>query len=90
MYKIKFSKTAVSDLNKLRANEPNTFRKASELIEELKFHPKTGTGKPKRLSGDRKGQWSRKITSRHRLVYTIEDNVLTVLLLSASGHYNDK
>jgi len=37
----------------LARNEPKAFLKATALIEELKLHPRTGTGKPKQLSGDR-------------------------------------
>ncbi len=90
MYSIDFSKQARIDLIKLRSNEPSAFRKAIDLIEELKMHPRTGRGKPKMLTGDRSGQWSRRITDRHRLVYTIEDNVLKVLVLTSLGHYDDK
>ncbi len=43
-------------------NEPKAFAKAQTLIEELKEHPRTGTGHPEQLSGDRAGQWSRRIT----------------------------
>ena len=53
-------------------------------------HPRTGTGKPKQLSGDRAGQWWRKISDKHRLVYEIQDHVVKVLVLSAWGHYDDK
>ncbi len=90
MYTLNFTKQAVIDLKELQKDEPQAFQKAKKLIEELRLHPTTGTGKPKRLSGNRNQQWSRRITSKHRLVYTIEDNILTVLILTASGHYNDK
>ncbi len=90
MYALEFSKQAVIDLKKLQKDEPSAFQKAVRLIEELKLHPAMGTGKPKRLSGERSKQWSRRITSKHRLVYTIEDDVLIVLVLTAVGHYGDK
>ena len=60
------------------------------MIEELKEHPKTGTGKPEQLKGDRAGQWSRRITKKHRLIYTIQDTEVIVLVLNAYGHYDDK
>ncbi len=90
MYNVDFSKQARIDLKKLRRNEPAAFEKAFELIEELRNHPRTGRGKPKMLTGDRSGQWSRRITDKHRLVYTIEEDILKVLVLTSSGHYNDK
>ena len=38
-------------LNSIK-NEPKAYQKALKLIEELHDHPKTGTGKPKQLTGD--------------------------------------
>ena len=54
----------------------------------MKNHPKTGTGKPKPLSGDRAGQWSRRITDKHRLIYEIHDH--EVVVLAAYGHHDDR
>ena len=53
-------------------------------------HPTTGTGKPEALRGDRKGQWSRRITGEHRLIYEIHEDIITVVMISAAGHYGDK
>ncbi|NLJ00054.1 MAG: Txe/YoeB family addiction module toxin, partial [Bacteroidales bacterium] len=50
----------------------------------------TGTGKPEALKGNRKGQWSRRITREHRLIYEIHEDIITVLIISASGHYGEK
>ena len=74
MYAIQYTKKAEDGLKKLRQSEPSAFKKALKLLEELIDHPKTGTGKPKQLSGDCAGQWSRRITDKHRLVYTVNDN----------------
>ena len=90
MYTIDFSPKAQEDLAKLKANEPKFFDKAVKLLNELMKHPRTGTGKPKQLSGDRAGQWRRKISDKHRLVYEIHDKAVKVLLLSVWGHYDDK
>jgi toxin YoeB len=80
----------MADLLRLRKDEPKSFDKAKKLIEELKEHPKTGTGKPELLKGDHSGAWSRRITKKHRLVYEIHDNEVLVLVLTAYGHYDDK
>ena len=63
---------------------------AVKLIDELTEHPTTGTGKPEPLSGDRAGQWSRRISGKHRLIYLIDNENVVVLLLSAYSHYDDK
>ena len=90
IYNIEFKEEALRDLVALAKNEPKAFVKAQALICELREHPRTGTGKPEPLSGDRAGQWSRRITKKHRLVYEIHDTEVVVLVLTAYGHYDDK
>lgn len=90
MYSLKFEDEAKEDLAKLKRSEPKAFGKVAKLLEELQEHPKTGTGKPKPLSGNRSGQWSRKITDKHRLIYKVKEEEVVVLVLSAWGHYEDK
>ena len=61
------------------------------LIEEIKEHPTTGTGKVERLKG--KGErlvYSRRINDKHRLVYEIFEEEKLVVLAAAYGHYKDK
>ena len=89
-YSVEFKREAARDLIALAKNEPKAFQKAQALIEELRQHPRTGTGKPEPLAGDCNGQWSRRITKKHRLVYEIHDTEVVVLVLTAYGHYEDK
>ncbi|TXH66976.1 MAG: Txe/YoeB family addiction module toxin [Thiothrix sp.] len=90
MYKIGLSIQAEEDLLSLKKSEPNAYKKALELIKELALHPKTGTGKPQLKKYDLAGLYSRRITQKHRLVYSIDDHVVTVFVISAKGHYDDK
>ena len=90
IYRIDFKEQAQIDLATLAKSEPKAFSKAKKLIEELKVHPRTGTGKPEPLSGNRTGEWSRRITKKHRLIYEIHDTEVVVLVLTAYGHYDDK
>jgi len=89
-FTIIYQRQAVEDARKLKSEEPKAFQKLLKLESELKEHPRTGTGKPEPLSGDRAGQWSRRITKKHRLVYEIHDTEVIVLVLTAYGHYGDK
>jgi len=87
MYTLDLAPQALEDLAKLKKSEPAAFKKAGKLLAELQEHPKTGTGKPEALSGDRSGQWSRHITHRHRMIYEIEEDIVKVDVLSTYGHY---
>lgn len=92
MYYLRFDNRATDGIARLKKSEPAAFKKLVKLLSELQEHPKTGTGKPKPLGGDRAGQWSRHISDKHRLVYTIdEDEVVSIVeVLSVWGHYGDK
>jgi toxin YoeB len=90
MYNVSLTPEAEDSLVKLKKSEPTSYKKAVKLIDELYNHPYSGTGKPEPLSGDRAGQWSRRITKKHRLVYSVDDGTVTVIVLSVAGHYNDK
>ena len=89
-YRIVFSANALDDVDKLERDEPKAFNKFLKLINELELHPRTGTGRPEQLSGNRSGQWSRRITRKHRLIYEIVDDEVHVDILAAYGHYDDK
>lgn len=90
-YEAKLSKTALADLERhQKAGDRALLKKLASLLEELLEHPRTGIGKPKQLRHTLKGLYSRRINDKHRLVYDIEEEVVTVLVLSAYGHYDDR
>jgi len=90
-YELKFSDNFEKDKELLRkSGNIQLLKKLAIILRELVLHPTIGTGKPKPLSGDRAGQWSRRISDKHRLIYMIDDEKVVVLLLSAYGHYDDK
>lgn len=90
IYVIEFKEQALKEIKSLKKSEVLAYKKLVKLLEELTEHPTTGTGKPEQLKGDRSGQWSRRITQKHRLIYTIEQERITVIILSLIGHYGNK
>ncbi len=89
-YDIQIKEQAIEDLKCLLHNEPKAYKKALQLIDELYEHPTSGTGPPKLLKGCGTDRWSRRITQKHRLVYDINLTEVTVVVLMALGHYDDK
>jgi len=73
-----------------RSGDKASINKVETIIAELYLHPETGTGKPERLKFELAGYWSRRINKKDRLVYLIEDNIITATVVSAIGHYGDK
>lgn len=86
-YKILFSSDAQKDLKTLQKKAPRALSKLVLLLDELKLHPRTGTGQVEPLKGFDGTVYSRRITGEHRLVYKIYDDVVEVLVLSVFGHY---
>jgi toxin YoeB len=60
------------------------------LLNELREHPKTGIGNPHQLKENLSGQWARSVTNKHRIVYSIIEDKVLVLVFSVFGHYDDK
>lgn len=91
LYEIILTDEAIEGISKLRlSGDKAALKKLNILISELEHHPETGTGHPKPLGENRVGQWSRRITQKHRLIYEINDKDVVVLVISTYGHYDDK
>lgn len=50
----------------------------------------TGIGHPEALVVGNNVTWSRRITADDRIIYDIYDDRITVLVIQAESHYNDK
>jgi len=67
-----------------------TIKKIEKILVELELHPETGEGQPERLKYELQGLWSRRINHADRMVYSIDNDIVKVEVLSAIGHYGDK
>ncbi len=85
-FHLDFTDDAIIDIEKnKKAGNKAVLNKILSLLEEIKEHPLTGTGKPEPLKHELTGYWSRRINKVHRLVYEVEDQI--VVIHSAYGHY---
>jgi len=91
MYTLDIAVQAKKDIAFLKKNGGKAIaQKIGKLLQELIDHPKTGIGQVEQLRGNMQGKWSRRIDKKNRLVYTIDDEIVTVEVISAKGHYGDK
>jgi Txe/YoeB family toxin of toxin-antitoxin system len=90
-FKVVIKKAAQKDLlfHKKIGNKA-TVKKILVILNELQFDPRNGAGKPEQLKNNLSGLWSRRINQKDRIIYDIEDDMVTVFVLSAIGHYDDK
>lgn len=62
-------------------------KKITALLLDIVEHPYTGIGKPEALKYELAGKWSRRITSEHRLIYSVHEEQVVVYVFSMRYHY---
>ncbi|WP_337967237.1 Txe/YoeB family addiction module toxin [uncultured Flavobacterium sp.] len=74
----------------LKSGNQSSIKKIAKILEELAENPFEGVGKPESLKHQFSGFWSREINKKDRLIYSVEEEIVTVVVISAMGHYSDK
>jgi toxin YoeB len=88
MYKIEILPQADMDIRTYqKAGNKAAIKRIQAILQELRIHPATGIGKPEELKHELSGYWSRRIDKKNRLIYRIEAGKVTVVIVSALGHY---
>lgn len=87
-YELVFTPKALNGIEKLKksGNKP-LLKKLKRLLSELGEHPFSGTGQPEQLKHNLTGFWSRRLNREHRIVYAIDQEIVTVTVISVIGHY---
>jgi Txe/YoeB family toxin of toxin-antitoxin system len=82
-YRIRFTRQAEKDVRKLT---PKVRDKLKDILRNrLAVDPYSG----KQLVGPLQGCWSVRLNYQDRIVYTIQDDELVVMVLRARSHYGD-
>jgi toxin YoeB len=68
-----------------QTQDKKTLKRINKLITDVKRSPFEGIGKPEPLKENLSGFWSRRIDDTNRLVYAVDDQVVTVI--SCRYHY---
>ena len=74
----------------LKSGNKAIIKKIEKIILELTETPFTGTGNPEALKYNLTGLWSRRISQKDRMIYRVDENIVTVFIIAALGHYTDK
>lgn len=59
--------------------DKNIVKRINDLIKECLRNPFEGKGKPELLRSNLSGYWSRRITDEHRLIYKVENGIVTIV-----------
>ncbi len=74
----------------LKSGNKANIKKLEKILVELEQTPFEGIGNPEPLKYELSGFWSRKINQKDRMIYKVEEDIVTVFVISAMGHYSDK
>ncbi len=83
--KLIFSENAWDDYLYWQKTDKKTLKRINNLIKDSQRSPFAGIGKPEPLKHAFSSYWSRRIDSKHRLVYKIEED--TLLIAQLRYHY---
>lgn len=90
MYAVIFDPSIKKTLKKWKKSNPIFFNKIEKLIFAIAENPREGIGHPEPLVGGADNVYSRRISANDRLIYTIFDEEVYVLVIEIQGHYKDK
>ncbi len=90
-FKLKIEELALSHIKKhFKSGDKASIKKIEKILIELTETPYAGIGQPEALKYELSGFWSRKINQKDRIIYKVEEDIVTVFVISAMGHYNSK
>ena len=90
-FRVKIEELANLHIKKhLKSGNKANIKKIEKILAELSETPFEGVGNPEPLKFELTGFWSRRINLKDRLIYFVEEEIVTVYVVSAMGHYSDK
>ncbi|MBF4518921.1 Txe/YoeB family addiction module toxin [Flavobacterium sp. ANB] len=90
-FRIEVTAEAQTHISKhLKSGNQSSIKKIAKILEELAENPFEGVGKPEALKHELSGLWSREINKKDRLLYRVKEEIVTVVVISAMGHYSDR
>lgn len=87
LWELRYTKQALKDAKKLSSS--GLKQQAESLLAILKKHPFTNPPPYKKLTGDMRGSYSRRINIQHRLVYQVFPEEHIVKIIRMWSHYDD-
>jgi len=84
--RLSWTKEAWSDYVYWQGQDKKTLKRINKLIKDTMRTPYDGIGKPEELKKNLSGFWSRRIDDTNRLVYAVDDDLLSII--SCRYHYS--
>ena len=75
---IRWTINAKQDLDYWKKNNPKIIERIILLLKHIEKNPFESIGKPEPLKYILQGLWSRRITKQHRIIYSVEKDIITI------------
>lgn len=90
-FRLEITELAKTQIAKhIKSGNKASIKKIEKILLELTQTPYKGVGKPEQLKENLSGFWSRQINAKDRLIYSVNEDLVLVDIISAMGHYTDK
>ena len=89
-FKLEIEELAKQHLKKhYKSGDKASIKKIEKILLELSETPFAGMGNPEPLKYGLSGFWSRRINQKDRIIYKVQETIVTVFVISAMGHYGE-
>jgi toxin YoeB len=90
-FRLKIEELAQDHIKQIyKSGNKGNIKKLEKIFSELSQTPYSGTGQPEQLKYNLSGYWSRRLNQKDRIVYRVDEHIVTVFVISAMGNYEDK
>ncbi|WP_269242240.1 Txe/YoeB family addiction module toxin [Flavobacterium limnophilum] len=90
-FRVEVTKIANQDIEKhKKSGNKISIKNIAKILVDLSENPYEVFGNPEPLKYEYSGLWSRRINQKDRIIYRVEEDIVTVYVVSALGHYSDK
>lgn len=90
-FRLKIEPKASLDIAKhKKSGNQASIKRIAKILIELSETPFEGIGNPEALKHQLSGFWSREINKKDRIIYKVDEDIVTVFVIAAMGHYYDK
>ena len=85
--KVELTEAAMDDLHFWMKADRKVTQKILSLLEEIAQTPYAGRGRPEQLRHELSGYWSRRINTKDRIIYRVDDAAAIIHIIALKGHY---
>ena len=85
--KVELTEAAMDDLHFWMKADRKVTQKILSLLEEIAQTPYSGRGRPEQLWHELSGYWSRRINTKDRIIYRVDETAATIHIIALKGHY---